>query len=59
MLLDPWDKVTDRVTTEMSIDPSLNEKLVPAHARAELLKNGLDIDNFEPLTKEEMMAKLD
>lgn len=43
----------------MSIDPSLNAKLVPAHAREELLKKGIDLDNFEPLTKEEMMAKLD
>lgn len=43
----------------MSIAPDLNDKLVPAHAKEELKAGGLDIDNFQPLTKEEMIAKLD
>lgn len=43
----------------MSIAPELNAKLVPAHVKDELKSKGLDIDNFQPMTKEEMMAKLD
>jgi glycogen synthase kinase 3 beta len=45
--------------TELSIAPSLNSQLVPAHIRPVLEAQGLDIDNFKPLTKEEMMARLD
>jgi glycogen synthase kinase 3 beta len=37
----------------------MNIRLVPPHARAELEARGLDIDNFKPLTKDEMMARLD
>jgi glycogen synthase kinase 3 beta len=44
---------------ELSIAPHLNSKLVPPHARAALVARGLDIDNFTPLTKDEMMARLD
>lgn len=44
---------------ELSIAPSLNAKLVPSHAKSELASRGLDIDNFTPLTKHEMMARLD
>jgi glycogen synthase kinase 3 beta len=44
---------------ELSIAPHLNSKLVPAHARALLSSRGLDIDNFTPLGKDEMMARLD
>jgi len=44
---------------ELSIAPHLNSKLVPPHARAALAARGLDIDNFTPLTKDEMMARLD
>lgn len=44
---------------ELSIAPSLNNLLVPPHARPALLERKLDIDNFTPLTKEEMMAHLD
>lgn len=45
--------------TELSISPELNQQLVPAHMRPVLAAEGLDIDNFTPLTKQEMMAKLD
>jgi hypothetical protein len=45
--------------TELSIAPSLNNQLVPAHVRPALEAQGLDIDNFKPLTKDEMMARLD
>lgn len=45
--------------TELSIAPSLNPKLVPAHIRPVLASQGLDIDHFTPLTEQEMMAKLD
>lgn len=44
---------------ELSINTSLNHRLVPAHARSELLRQGLDIDNFKPMSKEEMQARLD
>jgi hypothetical protein len=44
---------------ELSIDTSLNDKLVPYHARAELKSRGIDLDSFTPLAKEEMIAKLD
>ncbi len=37
----------------------MNSRLVPPHARAELEARGLDIDSFTPLTKEEMIARLD
>jgi len=44
---------------ELSIVPALNQKLVPQHVRAGLAGRGLDIDHFTPLTKDEMMARLD
>ncbi len=45
--------------SELSIAPTLNHKLVPPHIIPVLQAQGLDIDNFTPLTKQEMMAKLD
>jgi glycogen synthase kinase 3 beta len=39
--------------------PELNYRLVPDHARGALLARGIDLSNFTPMTKEEMMAKLD
>ena len=51
---------TNRIhLTELSIAPELNERLVPQHARAALKSRGIDLDNFVPLTKEEMKAHLD
>lgn len=47
------------IFTELSIAPDLNNQLVPAHMRPVLASRGLDIDNFTPMTKPEMMAKLD
>jgi len=44
---------------ELSIAPELNSKLVPPHAKAALAAQGLDLDNFTPLTKDQMMARLD
>lgn len=44
---------------ELSIRPDLNQQLVPQHMRSVLASRGLDIENFTPLTKQEMMAKLD
>ncbi|KAJ5092260.1 hypothetical protein NUU61_007130 [Penicillium alfredii] len=44
---------------ELSIAPELNNQLVPAHIRPVLASRGLDLDNFKPLSKEEMMAHLD
>jgi glycogen synthase kinase 3 beta len=36
----------------------MNDRLVPPHAKAELRAEGIDLDNFTPLTKEEMLAHL-
>ena len=44
---------------ELSIASEINETLVPAHARKDLLAGGIDLDNFVPLPKDEMMARLD
>lgn len=44
---------------ELSIAPNLNHKLVPSHMRPVLQAQGLDIDNFKPMAKQEMIAKLD
>jgi glycogen synthase kinase 3 beta len=46
---------------ELSIAPHLNQQLVPQHIRAELAGRGLDFEspNFKPLTKDQMLAKLD
>ncbi|KAL9088276.1 MAG: hypothetical protein Q9159_003188 [Coniocarpon cinnabarinum] len=46
---------------ELSIAPHLNQKLVPQHVRKTLADQGLDVDSpqFRPLSKEEMMARLD
>jgi glycogen synthase kinase 3 beta len=46
-------------TLELSIAPHLNSKLVPAYARAGIASRGIDLDNFTPLTKDEMLAHLD
>ena len=61
-LRDPNIRLPDSRLTihlELSIAPELNHRLVPAHARAALQAKGLDIDNFKPLTKDQMMARLD
>jgi len=47
------------LATELSIAPHLNNKLVPSHARTLLASRGIDLDNFTPLSKDEMMARLD
>lgn len=44
---------------ELSIAPHLNHQLVPAHLKPVLAAKGLDIDNLQPLTKDQMMARLD
>ena len=46
-------------STELSIAPEMNNRLVPPHARKVLATKGLDLDNFVPLSKDEMMARLD
>lgn len=51
--------VTANLNSELSISPDMNNRLVPAHARKVLLSKGLDLDALVPMTKEEMMARLD
>lgn len=42
---------------ELSIAPELNSKLIPPHAKEALLQNdSIDLDNFTPMTPEEMRA---
>jgi len=47
------------VSTELSIAPDMNARLVPPHARKSLKSKGIDLDNFAPMSKDEMMARLD
>lgn len=44
---------------ELSIAPALNHQLVPPHMVPVLAARGLDINNFSPIPKHEMIAKLD
>ena len=44
---------------ELSIAPELNARLVPPHARKELLSRGIDLDNFTPMSQEDMKAQLE
>ncbi|GAN03353.1 pkinase-domain-containing protein [Mucor ambiguus] len=41
---------------ELSIQPDLVSKLVPAHCEAALAANGVDVHNFVPMTSEEMKS---
>ena len=45
--------------SELSIAPEQNARLVPPHARKELLSRGIDLDNFTPLSQEDMKAQLE
>ncbi len=47
------------LTSELSIAPQLNQQLVPPHMKPILAARGLDIDNFTPMAKADMLAKLD
>lgn len=53
------DEQLIRLFLELSISPPLNHQLVPPHMRDVLASRGLDINNFTPMSKQEMMAKLD
>ena len=46
-------------SVELSIAPHLNHQLVPSHLKQALASKGLDIDNFHPLSKDQMIARLD
>ena len=50
---------TQLTSAELSIAPDRNSILVPSHIKTQLRQNGLDIDNFTPMAKDEMMARLD
>ena len=49
------------LSAELSIRPDLNQQLVPAHIRPTLKAQNLDFESpsFKPLTKDQMMARLD
>jgi glycogen synthase kinase 3 beta len=53
------EPLTQKSIPELSIAPHLNHQLVPPHMRPILASRGLDIDNFTPMTAQEMMARLD
>lgn len=60
MVSNQYQPLSNMLTlAELSIATHLNDKLVPPHARAALKAQGLDIDNFTPMTKDEMIARLD
>lgn len=52
-------RFTNSLVLELSIAPSLNNRLVPPHVRPALAARGLDLDDFKPLSKDQMMARLD
>ncbi len=45
--------------SELSIAPEQNSRLVPPHARKELLSRGIDLENFSAMSQEEMKAQLE
>ncbi|CAF9911471.1 MAG: regulator of ime2 [Heterodermia speciosa] len=55
----PLPRLFDFTKHELSIAPEKNTRLVPPHERANLAARGLDLDNIVPLTKDEMLARLD
>ena len=59
LLVCSYRKHPTDIITELSIAPEKNTRLVPPHERANLAARGLDLDNIVPLTKDEMLARLD
>lgn len=55
----PLPTLFDFTKHELSIDPTMNEKLVPQHALDQLTSRGIDLENFTPLTSEQMQARLE
>jgi len=51
--------ISNRILLELSISPELNSRLVPTHARKELASRGIDLDNFAPMSQEDLMAHLE
>ena len=45
--------------SELSIAPEQNARLVPPHARKELLSRGIDLETFAPISQEDMKAQLE
>ena len=45
--------------SELSIAPEQNTRLVPPHTRKELLSRGIDLENFTPMSQEDMKAQLE
>lgn len=45
--------------SELSIAPEQNARLVPPHARKELLSRGIDLENLVPMSQEDMKAQLE
>lgn len=45
--------------SELSIAPEQNARLVPPHARKELLSRGIDLETFVPMPQEDMKAQLE
>ncbi len=44
---------------ELSIEPALNERLVPGHARAALAETGIDLATFTPIAAEKLRIQLE
>ena len=45
--------------SELSIAPEQNARLVPPHARKELLSHGIDLESFVAMSQEDMKAQLE
>ena len=56
--LQPTTAATD-TCLELSIAPHLNHQLVPAHMKPVLAGKGLDIDTLQPMSRDQMIARLD
>lgn len=45
--------------SELSVAPEQNARLVPPHARKELLSRGIDLETFVPMPQDDMKAQLE
>ena len=45
--------------SELSIAPEQNARLVPTHARKELLSRGIDLETLDPMSQDDMKAQLE
>ena len=54
-----WNNLKLIQPPELSIAPELNDRILPPHARKAVKAKGIDLDDFVPMAKEDMIARLD